>query len=254
MNIEEIVPEKPINIRSFKFSCDNSDHEIPHPLPNTYNHFMLITAKPKQGKTTLIYNLLTKQRKASPYYGKFDRIYIFSPSMKTIDDDPFEDIGEEQKHSELTIENLSQVYDDIEDSGERVLMICDDCVMDIARNPPLAKLLSKMMMNRRHICGKSDDDGGAGLSMWLTSQVYNKVPRALRATASHHIIFKTTNKKEIQTIYDELILLDRDNFRKLFDYVFDTRFNFLFVVTDAEQSKMYCKNFNQLKLKFDRLI
>jgi hypothetical protein len=211
----------------------------------------MITAKPKQGKTTLIYNLLTKQRKASPYYGKFDRIYIFSPSMKTIDDDPFENIEESQKYDELTTENLSQVYNDILDSGERVLMIVDDCVMDIARDTDLAKLLAKMMMNRRHICGKSDDDGGAGLSMWLTSQVYNKVPRSLRATASHHIIFKTTNKKEIQTIYDELILLDKDDFRKLFHYVFDTKFNFLFVVTDAEQSKMYCKNFNQLKLQFD---
>ena len=56
MEIEEIPNKNPINVRAFKFSCDCKDKSIPAPLPNTYNHFLCITAKPKQGKTTLIYN------------------------------------------------------------------------------------------------------------------------------------------------------------------------------------------------------
>ena len=48
---EEQNPNK-IIIRKFNFTCDGSDDSIPAPLPRTYNHFMVITAKPKQGKTT----------------------------------------------------------------------------------------------------------------------------------------------------------------------------------------------------------
>jgi len=145
------------------------------------------------------------------------------------------------------------VYSEIVDSGERILLLIDDCVNDIAKNRDVSNLLSKMMMNRRHICGRSDDDGGAGLSCWLTTQVYNKLPRSLRATASHHIIFKTSNKKELATIFDELILLDHNNFKKLYSHVFDSAYNFLFINIDATQDRMYSKNLNQLVLDFNEM-
>ena len=249
MEIEEIESKNPIKIRSFKFSCDCVDKNIPQPLPNTYNHCLMITAKPKQGKTTLTYNLLTKRKGASPYYQKFDKIYIFSPSMKTIDNDPFENLVDEQKFATMSHENLARVYSEIEGSGERILIIADDVVMDIAKDKHVSKLLTKMMMNRRHICGRSDDGEGAGLSMWITSQVFNKLPRPLRATASHHIIFKTSNKKELATIYDELILLDKKDFEVLLRYVFGQKFNFLYINTDEDFEKQYHKNFNRLRLK-----
>ena len=249
MEIEEIPSKHPINVRAFKFSCDCRDKSIPAPLPNTYNHFLCITAKPKQGKTTLIYNLLTKQKGKSPYYQKFDKIYIFSPSMKTIDNDPFEKLSDEQKFPTMDFESLNSVYQEIEGSGERVLIIADDVVMDISKDKDVEKLLTKMMMNRRHICGKSNDDEGAGLSMWITTQVFNKLPRPLRATASHHIIFKSSNKKELATIYDELVLLDKADFEKLLRFVFAERFNFLYINTDEEFDGQYHKNFNKLRLK-----
>ena len=249
MEIEEIPSKHPINVKSFKFSCDCKDKTIPAPLPNTYNHCLVITAKPKQGKTTLIYNLLTKQRGKSPYYHKFDRIYIFSPSMKTIDKDPFEKLSDDQKFPTLDFETLSKVSEDITDCGERVLIIADDVVMDISKDKNVERLLTKMMMNRRHICGKSEDNEGAGLSMWITTQVFNKLPRPLRATASHHIIFKSTNKKELATIYDELVLLDKSDFEKLLRFVFAERFNFLYINTDEDFDGQYHKNFNKLKLK-----
>ena len=249
MEIIEIPNKKPICVSKFRFSCDSKDKTIPTPLPNTYNHMMVITAKPKQGKTTLIYNLITKQRGRSPYYQKFDKIYIFSPSMKTIDNDPFAKLDDSQKFGTMDIDTLQGVYDDIKDSGERVLIIADDVVMDIAKDKDVEKLLSKMMMNRRHICGKSEDEEGAGLSMWITTQVFNKLPRPLRATASHHIIFKTTNKKELATIYDELILLDKNDFEKLLRFVFAEKFNFLYINTEESFDCQYHKKFNQLKLK-----
>jgi len=246
MDIKEEPNPNKIVIRKFNFTCDGTDDSIPAPLPRTYNHFMIITAKPKQGKTTLIYNLLTKKNKI--YNKKFDRIYIFSPSLKTIDDDPFSELEDEQKFSELTEENLQQVYDDVEDSGERVLLVMDDVVNDIKKNEGVEKLLCKMMMNRRHICGRSDDGDSCGISCWLTSQVFNKIPRPVRASASHHIIFKTSNKKELQTIFDELILLEKPHFDQMLKFVYEKPFNFLFINSDEAFDKMYHKNFNRLKI------
>ena len=53
------------------------------------------------------------------------------------------------------------------------MIIADDVVMDISKDKIVEKLLTKMMMNRRQICGKSNDDEGAGQSMWITTQVFN---------------------------------------------------------------------------------
>ena len=208
----------------------------------------VITAKPRQGKSTYLMNLIAKQNKASPYNKKFDKVYIFSPSMKTIDDDPFESIPEEQKYSEMNIDNLMNVYKDIEDSGERVLIIADDIVNDL-KDKDTEKLLTKMMMNRRHICGKNDDGDSAGVSMWITTQIFNRLPRPLRASASHYTIFKTTNKKELDTIFDELILLDKNEFRRLLEFVFADKFNSLYINTDNEFDKMYHKNFHRIEFK-----
>ena len=249
MEFSEIEPEKQYNITKFNFSCDDRDEDLYKAnLPSTFNHFWVITAKPRQGKSTYIYNLLTKQNKASPYFHKFDKIYIFSPSMKTIDNDPFETLPEDQKFYEMNLSNLEQVHDEIMDSGERVLIIADDVVNDIKKNKPVENLLCKMMMNRRHICGQSEE-GGSGLSMWLTTQIFNRLPRPLRASASHYTIFKTTNKKEIETIFDELILLDKKDFESMMKYVFNKKYQSLYINTDKADNKMYHKNFNELMFR-----
>ena len=121
----------------------------------------------------------------------------------------------------------------------------DDVVNDITKNSGVLPLLNKMMMNRRHICGQDDDGEGCGLSMWMTTQVFNKVPRALRATADYHIIFKSTNKKELDTIFDEIILVPRPLYDDITKYVFDDKHNFLLIDTNESYDKMYHKNLNK---------
>tara|TARA_R110000787_G_C13053312_1_gene406822 strand:- start:141 stop:494 length:354 start_codon:yes stop_codon:yes gene_type:complete len=102
-----------------------------------------------------------------------------------------------------------------------------------------------MMMNRRHICGQAEDGEGAGLSMWMTTQVFNKMPRALRATADYYIMFKSSNKKELETLFDEVILLQKDQFEEMCRYVFCDKFNFLLIDTNEDYKNMYHKNLNK---------
>ena len=240
------IREKTINnldVRKTGFSVDKIDASIPRPLPRTYNHFMLITAKPRQGKTTLMYSLLVYRK--SPYYRKFDKVYVFSPSLGTADRDKLKKLDPEQKFKEMTEDNLQKVYDEIEGSGERILILADDVVNDVKRNFGVEKMLCKMMMNRRHICGQAEDGEGAGLSMWMTTQVFNKMPRALRATADYYILFKSSNKKELETLFDEVILLEKSQFEEMLRYVFGQKFNFLLIDTNEDYKNMYHKNLNK---------
>ena len=240
------VKEKKINeleVQKTPFSVDKKDHTIPKPLPRTYNHFMLITAKPRSGKTTLMYSLLTFRK--SPYYRKFDKVYIFSPSLATTKDDRLKSIPNERRYTELTLENLEGVYDEVSGSGERILLLIDDCVNDVKKNLGVDKFLAKIAMNRRHICGSDDDGEGAGISIWMTTQVFNKLPRAIRACADFHILFKTTNKKELETLFEEVITIDKDLFAEMIKYVFSGKYDFLLIDSNQNQNKMYYKNLNK---------
>jgi hypothetical protein len=190
-----------------------------------------------------MYSLLVYKK--SPYYRKFDKVYVFSPSLGTADKDRLKKLAPEQKFKELTEESLMKVYEEIEGSGERILILADDVVNDVKKNVGVEKLLCKMMMNRRHICGQADDGEGAGLSMWMTTQVFNKLPRALRATADYYIMFKSSNKKEIDTLFDEVILLQRNQFDEMMKYVFTDKFNFLLIDTNEDYRNMYHKNLNK---------
>ena len=128
-SIEEKEYDKKIVVSGQKFSCDDVDCSIPAPLPQKGGFAMLIVGKPGMGKTSLIISLICKQGKC--FNRKFDRVFIWSPSLITMDEDPFELVPSEQKFEEATFENISQVLDDIKGSGEKILFIMDDVIADI---------------------------------------------------------------------------------------------------------------------------
>ena len=129
LNIKEVEPDKKLVLSKFNFSCDDIDESIPKPLPQMLNFFMLICGRPGSGKTTLILNLIAKRGKM--YNKKFDKIFVFSPSLMTMKDNPFEELPENQVDTELTEENLESALAEIKDSGEKILFILDDVVNDI---------------------------------------------------------------------------------------------------------------------------
>ena len=241
MEITEIEPEKKIVLSKIEFSCDDVDDSIPAPLPNQLNFFMLISGKPQSGKTSLILNLICKSNKV--YNKKFDRIYIFSPSLITLKDDPFEELPDNQKFNELTPQDLEQVLNDISNTGEKILFIMDDVVNDMKKAGVLA-ILNKMLMNRRHLAG-----AGGSASFIITTQIYNKIPITLRKTATQVILYSTKNKKEIDTIFDELILIPKEDYYQILKYCFDKKHNFIYIDVNKAHDKMFHKCFNELSFK-----
>ena len=238
--ISEVEPNNKIVLSKFNFSCDEIDESIPAPLPQMLNFFMLINGRPGSGKTSLILNLIAKRGKL--YNKKFDRVFVYSPSLLTMKNNPFEDLPENQLHTELTPENLQTALDDIAESGEKILFILDDVVNDMRKSSDIQNILSKMLMNRRHLAGS-----GGSTSFIITTQVYNKVPAPIRKTASHIVIYHTKNKKELDTIYDELIIIPQKDFYDILRYCFDKKHNFVYINVDKSYDKMFHKNFNALQ-------
>jgi len=240
MNIRETPADEKIKISKFNFSCDEIDESIPKPLPQMLNFFMLVCGRPGSGKTSLILNLICKRGKM--FNKKFDKVYVFSPSLLTMKDEPFGELPEEQVHTDLTIQNFNKALEDIAGTGEKILFILDDVVNDMKKNMAIQTLLSKALMNRRHLAG-----AGGSTSFIITTQVYNKIPAPIRKTASHIILYHTRNKKEIETIYDELIVLPKDDFYEILKYCFDKRHNFIYIDINKSYDKMFHKCFNQLE-------
>ena len=243
-SIKEIPYEKPINITKYEFTCDDVDDTIPLPLPQKGGFAMLIVGKPASGKTTLILSLICKKGKA--FNRKFDRVYLWSPSLITMKDDPFELIPEDQKFEEANLENLSEVLDEIKDSGEKVLFIFDDVIADLRGKGrgAVENLLQKIFFNRRHLAGS-----GGSLSIIATSQAYNKIDTKLRKTASQIICYRNFHKKETESLFDEVILIPKKEYTDTLRYVFNKKHDFLYIDTTQQPDKMLHKNFNQLSIK-----
>tara|TARA_R110000868_G_scaffold8848_2_gene45138 strand:- start:1112 stop:1873 length:762 start_codon:yes stop_codon:yes gene_type:complete len=241
--ITEIEYDKPINITKHDFSCDDEDESIPLPLPRK-SFSMIVIGKPGMGKTTLILSLICKQGKA--FNRKFDRVYLWSPSLITMKDDPFELIPDDQKFTEVTAENLLEVLADIKDSGEKILFIMDDVIADIRGKGKgeIENLLQKIFFNRRHLAG-----AGGSVSIIATSQAWNKIDPKLRKTASQIIFYKNLHKKETESIFEELILVPKKEYTDVLRYVFKKKHDFLFIDTTQEPDRMLHKNFVRLDIK-----
>tara|TARA_R110000787_G_scaffold55854_6_gene128686 strand:+ start:1579 stop:2343 length:765 start_codon:yes stop_codon:yes gene_type:complete len=241
--IKEIEYDKKINITPAKFSCDFLDASIPRPLPQRGGFGMLICGKPGSGKTTLLLSLICKTGKA--FNRKFDRVFIFSPSLCTMEDDPFELIPEDQKFNEVNMDNLQYVLDEIEDSGEKVLLVLDDVIADIRGKGKgeIENTLQRMFFNRRHLCGY-----GGSCSIIATSQSYNKICPKLRKTASQLVFYKNLNKKELDSIFDEVILIPKKEYMDVCKYIYNKSHQFMYIDTTLEPHNMIHKNFNQLNV------
>ena len=83
------------------------------------------------------------------------------------------------------------------------------------------KSLAKILYNRRHITADGGDDEANGVSVWLTTQSYNRIPLMIRKVANGLIAFKLKNVKEILSIYDEFVIgLSKEQFMNVLKYVY----------------------------------
>ena len=220
-------------VTAFKMSNDSIIPNVTPPLNNQYNFFIIIVGKPMAGKSNLWLNLLNKRSKHT-YYKKFEKVYIFSNSIHTITTE-IKLNAEQIYHG---IDKLEEVIETIKTDPEdgHNLIILDDLVCDIKN----VDYVLKLIFNRRHI--------GGGISLIITSQVYNKINLPLRKCCTDLILFNTSNKLELESIFKDFINITKEDYHELIKYCFSGS-NHDFIWIDTMNNRYY-KNFNKLELTF----
>lgn len=216
-------------IEPIKMKNDAFIPGVEPPLPQAFNFMMICCGSPGSGKSTFFLNLINKKSK-NTYYKKFHKIFIFSNSLHTIS----QKIKLPEDRMFQGTKELPDVIESVKESDDKVLIILDDVISEIKSD----EFFMKLLFNRRHIAG--------GISIILMTQVWNKLPLPLRKVASHLVLFNSTNKKELTSIYDDFVTLEREVYDQVVRYVFDKKHNFLFMDT---ANNLYYKNFNLLTIQ-----
>ena len=249
----KIIKNKLSNIGRAPMDIDNLNSLpfIPEqPLPPK-NFAMMLVGSPGSGKTNLMLQLLlshpTKKNKNKPlyYYGLYDRIELISPSMATLPSSFLKKLDDDRSHMKFSDELITDIINNMHE-GPNVnnLLVLDDCIRDLSRS----KNLSKVFLNRRHIThdpSQKDDDNpdNASLSIIVTSQKYSLLPLEFRNSLSDIIIFKCSNKNEINRIKDEILYdLDASTQDLLLERAWYQPYSFLYVKPNKTlQDKYYIK-------------
>ena len=84
------------------------------------------------------------------------------------------------------------------------------------------------------------------ISIWILVRSYVSVPLQLRKAVSHLIAYTPRNKLEFHKIFEELVQLQRETADALSRFIFDEKYNFMFL--DCSTGQIY-KKFDLIKVK-----
>ena len=219
------------------------------PLPTCPCNIAIISKK-GGGKSTLIRNLL--ERKESPWYKHFHRIYVVSP---TAHKDPkmrdlIEDIGPDQHWEVLNEQTLQEILDAIEahitefqkkkknkDKKPHSLLILDDVLHDLVRKKD-TRLMSKLATTNRHI----------GLTNLYSVQKWNNyLPTVVRSNLDCIAFFRTDNKKELNSFVEEMPS-DEEALMEMYKFSTAEPYSFLFCNFYGVRPRFF-KRFDQIQFK-----
>jgi hypothetical protein len=180
----------------------------------------LFIGKPASGKTSLLYSLFKSSQCLKNVY---DRIFIFQPeqSRASMKDRLFDKIPDEQKYNELNLENLNEVESNLSEYNNVILF---DDMTAFLKDGEIKKKLKELVFNRRH----------KHLSIIFLVQTYLSIEKDIRKLFSNIFIFKCS-KKEMETIFDELVELPKDYILPIMKVVYDKPYQYLFINTDSQR-------------------
>jgi hypothetical protein len=214
---------------------------VPQGIPNRNGFISVFTGSGGSGKTSLLLNMFKSK---ALYRNKFHNIFYVCPvaSYLSVQNHVFKD--HPRVYHDLTAELLNDIYQqliaikeeqDEDDEPEYSCVIIDDMASSL-KDKAIQKQLNTMLIKARHI----------QCSFIFTLQSYLYLPLMLRKQITNAIIFKPKNKRELETLCSELVNLNKDDAKTIFDYIFDAPYNHLDL--DTVDNKIY-KNFNLLTLE-----
>ena len=258
MSIEEIPIKDAVEPQKYNFSCDDViDPDIPHPLPGSDCGWMrlAIIGKSGSGKTNLLRYLTEKGGKNKIYAKRFYNVYYISPSVKTMDTKP--KLPEENFYE--SINDIPKIFQDLKSEGKegRSLIVMDDINHELKVNGQ--DFMKKLYCNNRHIGNPLIDEdtgkqlSGGAVSTILVAQRLNNIPRYIRSQITHYCIFDCrSTKSELNTIFEELMHVDKNDFNTIISRVFSKPYNFIFI--DTTKSRIYNGFKSEFVLNLDKFM
>lgn len=228
------------SIQKIDFICDGGIH----PKLDKYDYtktlfqkhsFTYIVGRPQSGKSNLLQNFFKKRDMLRKCY---HNVFYVCPSSSSLKDDIFNKLSDEKRFADLTQESLGSILNVCEASTkeEKNMIVIDDCAASLKDND-LRNMFLRLILNRRHI--------GGGVSVIIVSQSYNLLPLQLRKMLNTLILFKPTYE-ELNLINEEIFYQDRKYIKKMMEFFFDQRYNFLTYNLDSGK---YYKNFDGVTIE-----
>lgn len=241
MHITELDDGKDVHLSLPQFSCDNClGTHIPTVLPS--QHFAwCFSGKAGSGKTSLLMSLLCGKGKARVYRKVYDHVHLIAPShsLASMKKDYFKNHPKDRVHNELTGDILNKIKEEAkelrEDEKGNTLIVIDDMAVYL-KNKYVIKELGDIIANRRHY----------GISLAILIQSYLFLPLIIRKQLTHLCMWKPTNRKEMESVFGELIYLDKESCNKLHKFVFRDKYDFLYL--DVNNQHPFHRNFNTLEI------
>ena len=214
-----------------------------HPALINKSHIALFTGKSKSGKTNLMVNLLNQGKKngvRQSYKKVFHDIIVVSPSLKSLKKSIFDDIDEDKLFDKLDyntldfIDTFTEMNTDLE---KNTLVVLDDVgsALKVGDNERFLALQTQKYRHRR-------------TTWFILTQKYKDAPTSIRANLSAIYLFRPISLKELDSVYEELLGFNKKFLVDFIKFVFDRKFNFLFIDLSLEKSPapIYYKNFKKI--------
>ena len=205
------------------------------PIPDT-SFVYIISGKKGMGKTTVLINLLDIKKKYQGLKKRYDKIYLVSPTGEF--DPKLKKLVKELKESNRFYdtpnnETFEIILDDLKDDKDsHSLLILDDCADRLPKSVDLS-LLNRLVILSRHF----------KLCIIITTQKYNKINPMIRSNADIISFFRTDNKKEYNTLKDDLNT-DDDKLKMVYDFA--TTGNSFLHINMFSNPITYYKNFDKI--------
>jgi GTPase SAR1 family protein len=239
-------PNTNLVVTKAETNCDDDlVNNMADPLPQK-SFTMLLVGRSGSGKSSLLYSLLGKGKKNGihiGYFGVFENIIICSPSMESFKNDIFKDIADNKKHKifdEDFVDFVDEFTETNAELGNNTLLVLDDVGSSLRSSAYVEKRFSSILQKRRQ----------KRLSTILLVQKYKDVQPAVRSNITHSALFRSVNNMEEESIINELLHIPKELIKKFLNFVYDKKFNFLFIDLSLEKSALfrYFKNFDLISL------
>ncbi len=201
------------------------------------------------GKSNLLVNLAErpdfygKTKKDNPKTGYFDLVFMFSPTCHHDDLPKYLDIPPNRMYDrnfEGPLKHIIKTQKDIIekkglDKAPKLLIIFDDIISQ--KKFMNSEFFTQMYIQNRHL----------GISTWVCTQSFNKIPRVCRLQANNLFIFAGSGS-ETEILCQEFCPphTNKKQFENLIKYATNERFNFLHINMRCPPEERYRRNLDTI--------